>query len=255
MTSNGGQTTSSELKTWENLVIVEIMFARHLPLLLGCLLGVEGTCQSSDAALRSAQLLVCSSLLGPYPTSWCDFPSLTSVSAGESWPSQAVYMAMVSDLLTSPTTCLNTSIAQQVVSWLDGPMADPTISGAFMNQWVVFQFGYYSMPRPPGDRIESPWTLGMKCWAMTFLQQSYPTQLQSRLSQAGLSAATYLTNYKNASVEAMKLCWKVLANCFVNASYDPSRNGTCPYLADEFESGFEWENIDQEEDLAFPFSP
>ena len=36
-----------------------------------------------------------------------------------------------------------------------------------------------------------------------------------------------------------------MANCFVNASYDPAlRNGTCPGAVDEFYVGFSWENGD-----------
>ena len=36
-----------------------------------------------------------------------------------------------------------------------------------------------------------------------------------------------------------------MANCFVNASYDPAlRNGTCPGAVDEFYVGFSGENGD-----------
>lgn len=41
----------------------------------------------------------------------------------------------------------------------------------------------------------------------------------------------------------MNLCDKVMANCFVNASYNPAkRNGTCTGLVGEFYVGFQWEN-------------
>ena len=40
------------------------------------------------------------------------------------------------------------------------------------------------------------------------------------------------------------LCERVMANCFVNQSYDPSRNGTCPTKIFEFHDlGFERENL------------
>ena len=41
----------------------------------------------------------------------------------------------------------------------------------------------------------------------------------------------------------MHLCDAVMANCFVNASYNPAlRNGTCSHLIGQFFVGFQWEN-------------
>ena len=49
--------------------------------------------------------------------------------------------------------------------------------------------------------------------------------------------------YDDAIPLTMGLCEKVMANCFVNASYDPvARNGTCPGQIDEFFVGYQWEN-------------
>ena len=42
----------------------------------------------------------------------------------------------------------------------------------------------------------------------------------------------------------LQLCEEVMANCFVNQSYDPRRNGTCPAKIFAFhELGFERENL------------
>ena len=55
------------------------------------------------------------------------------------------------------------------------------------------------------------------------------------------------------------LCRRVSANCYVNASYDAARNGTCPARVDEFVVGFAWENggggrgAHPREPVAFPF--
>ena len=46
--------------------------------------------------------------------------------------------------------------------------------------------------------------------------------------RAGLSAAAYSAAADAAIPQTMQLCEEVMANCFVNASYNPARNGTCP---------------------------
>ena len=51
----------------------------------------------------------------------------------------------------------------------------------------------------------------------------------------------------------MDLCNKVMANCFVNATYNPSRNGTCYWDVLKFKAGFEWENIRRGLDVSNPF--
>ena len=35
---------------------------------------------------------------------------------------------------------------------------------------------------------------------------------------------------------------QVLANCFINSTYTPARNGTCPDQAGQYYTGFQWEN-------------
>jgi hypothetical protein len=52
----------------------------------------------------------------------------------------------------------------------------------------------------------------------------------------------------------MELCEEVMANCFVNATYDPSRNGTCPVDIFAFRYlGFDRENILRGNVVRYPF--
>jgi hypothetical protein len=208
-------------------------------------------CSASDASLRLKRETVCASLVGP-TTPWCTYPP--NVTASGDWPNQAVYMHAVVAALADPATCLNTSYAADTVDWLNGTQADPTVSGAFMNTWVVFQAQYYDMPRQPGSRIEAPDTLGRKCWAFAYLRQLWEeAALERALAAAGLSAAAFASAYDAAVPKTMELCSEVLANCFVNASYDPSRNGTCPGDSALFYLGFQRENALRGFIVAYPF--
>jgi hypothetical protein len=102
------------------------------------------------------------------------------------------------------------------------------------------------MPRKHGARIESPATLGRKCWAFAYLAQIWTKlkpALKTALTGSGLSLENFITAYDDALPLTMGLCEKVMANCFINASYDPAqRNGTCPGPVGEFYAGFQWEN-------------
>ena len=121
------------------------------------------------------------------------------------------------------------------------------------------------MPRKPGDRIESPDTLGRKCWAFAYLRQVFnPTELSERLASEGLKADNFinacvlratrrrapfttvsrpLPSYTKAIPTTMNLCYEVEANCFENTTYTPSRNGTCGFkIADFHYLGFDREN-------------
>lgn len=211
-------------------------------------------CVASDAALQRLQAVVCRSLVGP-GVSWCPYPSNTT--AKEDWPNQAVYLNELLLALAAPTTCLSTPVARATVAWLNTSQADPAISGAFMNTWVVFQAQYYDMPRAPGARIEAPDTLGRKCWAFAYLAQTWANEaspLALALSAAGLSAAAYADAAAAAIPQTMELCEEVMANCFVNATYDPSRNGTCPVDIFAFRYlGFDRENILRGNVVRYPF--
>lgn len=110
--------------------------------------------------------------------------------------------------------------------------------------YLVFQVQYYDMPRKEGDRIESPGTLGRKCWAMAYNKQIWkPDELEKVLLDAGLNPnKNFITLWNEAIPITMDLCYEVEENCFVNATYDPSRNGTCPGDITEFHFGYEREN-------------
>jgi hypothetical protein len=211
----------------------------------------ERDCSASDENLRLKREIVCASLVQP-PASWCNYT--TNVTASEDWPNQAVYMQAVLDALISPTTCLDTNEASYTVSWLSGPQTNVSEEGSFMWTWQIFQPQYYDMPRKPGDRIEAPDTLGRKCWAMAYLRQLWnETALSNALNTAHLDATPYI-NAADASIPlTMTLCSEVLANCFVNASYDPSRNGTCAGDAGLFYLGFERENALRGFIINYPF--
>lgn len=156
--------------------------------------------------------------------------------------------------LTDKRTCLNTTVSKGIVSWLD--VTNATTSG-WWNTWVIFQVGYYDMPRQAGARIESPATLGRKCWAFAYLAQVWTSlrpALVDAISAAGLSLDRMIGAYDAAVPMTLDLCDKVMANCFVNATYDPqARNGTCPDGVGEFYVGFQWENGQRHNDVDFMF--
>ena len=92
------------------------------------------------------------------------------MTAAHDWPTQSVYMKIILEAVVDPSTCLGTEIAQNLVAWLNIVSTDPGESMWWWN-WYVFQPQYYAMPRSAGDRVESPATLGRKCWAFAFLRQ------------------------------------------------------------------------------------
>lgn len=211
-------------------------------------------CSASDANLTHLRDTVCRSLVGS-GVPWCPYPA--NATAAEDWPNQAVYLNNLLLALASPATCLHTPTARDVVSWLNTSQADPQVSGAFMNTWQVFQVQYYDMPRVPGARIESPDTLGRKCWAFAYLAQMWGAEaapLARALGAAGLSAAAYSAAADAAIPQTMQLCEEVMANCFVNATYNPERNGTCPLDIFAFHIlGFDRENVLRGGIVSYPF--
>jgi hypothetical protein len=168
---------------------------------------------------------------------------LGNVTAQGDWPNQAIYMHDLLDALVRPDTCLNTSRASETVAWLN--FTDP-IKSNWWNTWSVFQPQYYDTPRKQGTRIESPATLGRKCWTHAYLRQIWPPirpLLDQTIRAAGLDVQSFIAAYDKAWPMTMELCRKVMANCFVNASYDPAlRNGTCPDRIAQFYVGYQWED-------------
>eukprot|EP00051_Salpingoeca_urceolata_P007101 m.94238 g.94238 ORF g.94238 m.94238 type:complete len:358 (-) comp15115_c3_seq4:277-1350(-) len=220
-----------------------------------------GDCSDSDAHIVRARDLVCSSLVGNGDPRCGPVPSDTK--AAHDWPSQVVYMGGLLGELVAPNTCLNTTVAAQTAALVNGWLSDMsgTASGnaSFMHTYLVFQVQYYDMPRKPGVRIESPWTLGLKCWAFAYLRwiwvgaSGLASQLLARMSAAGLDVSKFVRLFDKAVPLTMGLCRKVMANCFVNATYDPARNGTCPLSTLDFAGGFEWENIAKGFGVPYPF--
>lgn len=121
---------------------------------------------------------------------------------------------------------------------------------------MVFQSQYYDTPRKPGARIEAPDTLGRKCWAFACLRQYWqPDAITAAVAAAGLELSNFTGTFPGAVPRSMDLCSKVMANCFVNASYDPAlRNGTCPpKIATLHYPGFERENAKRGFEVHYPF--
>lgn len=63
----------------------------------------------------------------------------------------------------------------------------------------------------------------------------------------------FIALYNDAIPLTMDLCYEVEENCFVNATYDASRNGTCPGDISQFELGFERENLKRKNIVVYPF--
>ena len=210
------------------------------------------SCALSDAKLLKQRSALCDSLTQG-TTSWCGKPSGR---AKADWPSQAVYLNELVETLLAPETCLNTTKARNTVAWLNETQADPGIAGNFAWTWKVFQVQYYDMPRKPGSRIEAPDTLGRKCWAFAYLRQTWnPSRWGLVLAAAGLSASQFADLYATAVPATMRLCEEVMANCFLNTTYTPSRNGTCLGKIAKFHYlGFARENLKRGDPVHYPFS-
>ena len=212
-------------------------------------------CTASDALLFQQKAMLCGSLTQQH-TSWCGnlWENTTSKPSCD-WPSQAVYMQNILNTLVAPNTCLNTTFARETISWLNNEMSSQSIGGNWMNTWMVFQVQYYDMPRKPGTRIESPDTLGRKCWAFAYLKQFWnPVALQHAVATVGLNVSRLSKATANAIPFTMGLCEKVMANCFKNSSFTPSRNGTCPGKIALFHYlGFDRENLKRHNVVKYPF--
>eukprot|EP00756_Hemistasia_phaeocysticola_P064745 Hpha_TRINITY_DN8033_c0_g1::TRINITY_DN8033_c0_g1_i1::g.139989::m.139989 len=212
--------------------------------------GALASCSESDSNLISLRNKVCASLVQG-DTWWCKDAYKNATADGD-WPSQAVYMQKLLDALVDPSTCLNTTVAADVVDWIETSQALPSVSGSIMWTWLVFQVQYYDMPRKPGDRIESADTLGRKCWAFAYLRQFWNP---SALQKANVSVPHYTNATQTAIPLTMRLCEEVMANCFENTTYTPSRKGTCPLKISDFHIiGFERENAKRGFSVDYPFN-
>ena len=196
-------------------------------------------CADSDRRISFLQHRICASL-GEGPR--CPVGA-GNVSAQHDWPNQAIYYKSLLSTLSAPETCLNTSTAMRIAQWLNDT---ETATSEWWYTWLVFQVNYYRMPMPMHNRVESPATLGRKCYAFAYLGhrwQELRANLSRAMQSAGLSLTGMIQTYDSAVLLTMGLCNKVAANCFLNATYNPElRNGTCPNATDQFFIGFQWEN-------------
>ena len=215
-------------------------------------------CTASDRAVSAARDTVCASLVQPgNATAWCSYPA--GVTAAEDWPNQAVYMRdALAALAAAPPGCLDSPAAAAVRGWLEASQSSAAVSGSFANTWQVFQVQYYDMPRLPNERIEAPDTLGRKCWAFAYLAQIASAALaavQGALASAGLPQLdAFAGNFSAATGGTLPLCNEVVANCFLNTTYQPSlHNGTCPEQVLLFGLGFQRENLLRGGIVAYPF--
>merc|ERR1712000_613806 len=115
-------------------------------------------------------------------------------------PRQTMYMTNLWDTFLDPAACMNTTVARSMVNWLanDYSNVNQTCSWFWMSN--VFQWGYYIMPRKPGERIESPWTLGEKCWAFQNLKYKWkPEALQRILAPLGSTLGAFAANMETSN--------------------------------------------------------
>jgi hypothetical protein len=90
---------------------------------------------------------------------------------------------------------------------------------------------------------------------MAYNKQEWdPASLSTALATSNLNPNTnFMSLYDEAIPLTMDLCYQVEENCFVNATYDASRNGTCPGDITQFELGFERENLKRTNIVDYPF--
>jgi hypothetical protein len=219
-------------------------------------LGEYVSCSASDSLLENLMNVNCGSYYGNGANPLC--PSNASNNVRHDWPDQVVYTVTMAKALIANTTCRNTSTALSTATWLNSEMGNATFYGGFMWNFQIFQVQYYDMPRKPGDRIESASTLGYKCWALAYLAQAWAEirgSFIAVMSAADLPLDIFVAQYDAAVNMTLPLCNEVLANCFVNASYDPARNGTCPTAVEEFHFGFDYQNLWRDNWVKYPFFP
>ena len=235
------------------IIIINVVNNSHATKKNIILVRNDDDCQASDEYLyKQNNIMRCS--IAPPPGVDCK-----EYDAQGDWPNQVIYMNNLLNTLIDPKTCLNTTLAKNAIEYLD---TTNTSINQWWYTWYVFQVQYYDMPRKPGARIESPATLGRKCWAFAYLAQIWPRLkplLNQAMSNAGHSLEKFTIAYDNAIPLTMNLCKKVAANCFVNKTYNPEqRNGTCPDAIGQFYTGFAWENGNnnyqwRNDSVIFPF--
>lgn len=210
--------------------------------------GEARDCVQSDQSILKYRAAICESIVSADRVC-CGATPPSKVDVHRDWPNQAVYMKHLLTALLSNDTCLNTTYARSTANWMNADTAQ------FYWTWDIFQVQYYDMPRKPGVRIEAPDTLGRKCWAVAYLKQIWETGLREKFKALlDFDAANFTTMYDKSIPTTMDLCTKVRNNCFVNASYDPSRAGSCSGKLAEFYLGFQRENALRGFKISFPWT-
>ena len=230
---------------------------RHGAFVIGllCLSQFAARCAAVDCSMSDTNL---QKLQRTYCASFSDAACSGGDKAEQDWPNQVVYMRELLSALAAPSTCLNTTIAASMASWLATNQCNMSDWHSWYNTWDIFQVQYFDMPRKAGVRIESADTLGRKCWAFAYLHQVATPVLAAAaaaLGAAGLSLGSFWALHNRSVPLTMGLCERVMANCFVNASFDPTRNGTCPLAITRFHVlGFDRENLLRRNVVEYPFS-
>ena len=81
-----------------------------------------------------------------------------------------------------------------------------------------------------------------------------PTLLNKAVASVGMNITTFGKATENAIPFTMDLCEKVMANCFKNTTYTPTRKGSCPGKIALFHYlGFDRENLKRHNIVKYPF--
>ena len=121
-----------------------------LLLLVSLICGALASCNALDAKLALQHNTVCASIASP-SAPWCKpssaAPPVKPSDVHHDWPKQTGYFVDLIDTLesvvVSSSQCNDTDTVRSVVEWLDGPMANMSIGGSYMNTYGVFQV-YFS---------------------------------------------------------------------------------------------------------------
>ena len=223
-------------------------------LLLGAAVAIASNCTSSLVQVKVAHDLACNSLdAGSDVYPWCRAP--VDHNAKGDFPHLVLYMGGVVEALTSvPDDC----DTKGYVHWLNYWMANSSVAGTWANELLVFQPGYFAMPIHR-IRVETPWTLGLKCWAMSYLEERLVplmSEMAVHMKGAFTGAHSFVNVTTRAAAGGVQQCHMVKANCFHNSTYQPAKhNNTCPLLYLEFHGGWNWQNLKapSQDRVSYPF--
>lgn len=213
-------------------------------------------CAATDQQLATQIGISCSSFGGPTANSICCpagmWPNRPSW-AKHDWPMQSRYFANVLQTLASlPAGCRATPTVLQALSWLNVNAGSDTCSVNW--SWASFQFQYYILPRPsPSERVESPFTLGEKCFAFSLLADTF-AMTRSALQKFGKILAPALNMFAANIPIGATLCNEDCWACWKNQTRNFALNGTCPMSVIEFKAGFEYETVRTQSNVKYNYA-